>query len=92
LAEADRQSVDRALRLLATNPRDPRLRICELEGRERLACSYAYEGRILFTWAVHGSRRHGGNDLELASLREWRHTTGATALAVVSAAAFRRNR
>ncbi len=49
LAEADRQAVDRALRLLATNSRDPRLRAHELEGRERRACGYAYAGRIVFT-------------------------------------------
>ena len=50
LAEPTRRAVDRALRLLATDPRDPRLRTHKLEGGERWACSYAYDGRIVFTW------------------------------------------
>ena len=50
LAEPDRRAVDRALRLLATDPRDPRLRTHKLEGGERWACSYAYDGRIVFRW------------------------------------------
>jgi hypothetical protein len=44
LAEADRQAVDRALRQLATNPRVPRLRSYELEGRERLGVQLRLRG------------------------------------------------
>jgi mRNA-degrading endonuclease YafQ of YafQ-DinJ toxin-antitoxin module len=50
LAEPDRRAVDRALRLLATDPRDPRLRTHKLEGGERWACRYAYDGRIVSRW------------------------------------------
>jgi mRNA-degrading endonuclease YafQ of YafQ-DinJ toxin-antitoxin module len=50
LAELERGAVDRALRLLAADPRDPRLRTHKLEGGARWACSYAYDGRIVFTW------------------------------------------
>jgi mRNA-degrading endonuclease YafQ of YafQ-DinJ toxin-antitoxin module len=52
LAEPDRRAVDRALRLLAADPRDPRLRSHKLEGGERWACRYAYDGRIVFIWAA----------------------------------------
>jgi mRNA-degrading endonuclease YafQ of YafQ-DinJ toxin-antitoxin module len=50
LGAAERNAVDRALRWLAADPRDRRLRPHKLEGSERWACSYAYDGRIVFTW------------------------------------------
>jgi mRNA-degrading endonuclease YafQ of YafQ-DinJ toxin-antitoxin module len=50
LTEPDRRAVERALRLLSASPRDPRLRTHKLEGSERWACSYAYDGRIVFIW------------------------------------------
>lgn len=50
LGAADRSAVDRALRWLAANPRDPRLRTHKREAGQRWACSYAYDGRFVFTW------------------------------------------
>jgi mRNA-degrading endonuclease YafQ of YafQ-DinJ toxin-antitoxin module len=45
------RALSRALRLLAVDPRDARLRTHKLEGGDRWACSYAYDGRIVFNWA-----------------------------------------
>jgi mRNA-degrading endonuclease YafQ of YafQ-DinJ toxin-antitoxin module len=45
------RALSRALRLLAVDPRDARLRTGKLEGGDRWACSYAYDGRIVFNWA-----------------------------------------
>ncbi len=50
LSDEERRACDRALRLLATDPHDLRLRTHKLTG-ERWACSYAYDGRIVFLWA-----------------------------------------
>jgi mRNA-degrading endonuclease YafQ of YafQ-DinJ toxin-antitoxin module len=50
LVEPERRAGDRAVRLLATDPRDRRLSTHKLEGGERWACRYAYDGRIVFTW------------------------------------------
>jgi mRNA-degrading endonuclease YafQ of YafQ-DinJ toxin-antitoxin module len=43
--------VFRALALLVANPRDARLRTHRLENTERWACTYAYDGRIVFRWS-----------------------------------------
>ncbi|HEY2593789.1 MAG TPA: type II toxin-antitoxin system mRNA interferase toxin, RelE/StbE family [Chloroflexota bacterium] len=48
--EPDRRwAVERALRRLAVNPREPRLRTHKLGGA-RWACSYSADGRIVFGW------------------------------------------
>jgi mRNA-degrading endonuclease YafQ of YafQ-DinJ toxin-antitoxin module len=49
LGAAEPDAVDRALRWLAANPRDTRLRTHKLSG-DPWACSYAYDGRIVFLW------------------------------------------
>jgi mRNA-degrading endonuclease YafQ of YafQ-DinJ toxin-antitoxin module len=50
LAPADQRAVERALRWLAANPRDRRLRTHRPDGSERWASSYAPDGRIVFRW------------------------------------------
>lgn len=42
--------MSRALQLLAVDPRDPRLRTHKLQSDAGWACSYAYDGRIVFDW------------------------------------------
>jgi mRNA-degrading endonuclease YafQ of YafQ-DinJ toxin-antitoxin module len=51
LGSADSQALVIALVRLAADPRDPRLRTHKLSGGDRWACSYAYDGRIVFHWA-----------------------------------------
>jgi mRNA-degrading endonuclease YafQ of YafQ-DinJ toxin-antitoxin module len=48
---ASKRAVAIALARLEANPRDPRLRTHKLESGDRWACSYAYDGRIVFLWA-----------------------------------------
>ena len=50
ISNEERRARNRALRLLAANPHEMRLRTHKLTG-ERWACSYAYQGRIVFLWA-----------------------------------------
>ena len=50
LLPAEARAVVIALVRVEANPRDPRLRTHKLEGGERWACSYAYDGRIVFRW------------------------------------------
>jgi mRNA-degrading endonuclease YafQ of YafQ-DinJ toxin-antitoxin module len=50
LSRSDLRAVAIALVRLESNPRDPRLHTHKLEGSERWACSYAYDGRLVFLW------------------------------------------
>lgn len=50
LNQRDAALVAIAIQRLQADPHDPRLRTHKLEGGERWACSYAYDGRIVFTW------------------------------------------
>jgi mRNA-degrading endonuclease YafQ of YafQ-DinJ toxin-antitoxin module len=51
LGPPDARALTVALVRLQANPRDPRLRTHKLEGGQRWACSFAYDGRIVFSWA-----------------------------------------
>jgi mRNA-degrading endonuclease YafQ of YafQ-DinJ toxin-antitoxin module len=50
LSDSDARALTIALARLAANPRDPTLRTHKLQGSERWACSYAYDGRVIFLW------------------------------------------
>jgi mRNA-degrading endonuclease YafQ of YafQ-DinJ toxin-antitoxin module len=50
LSPLNLRAVAIALARLEADPRDPRLRTHKLEGSDRWACSYAYDGRIVFLW------------------------------------------
>ncbi len=59
LTADEQRALARALRLFVANPSDGRLRVHKLQGKlqGRLAFSFGYDARVVFSWDEHGEER-----------------------------------